>query len=313
MQQDWVSLTETIERLTGAVRGTIGVCVRDLATGDEVGVHLDDGFPMASVCKVPILVTAYRQVDAGVLDLTDRIALTDARRGFGSGLLNFFDSGLNPTLRDLLHLMIIVSDNAATDMILERIGGPSVVTATMRDLGLTQIHVDRTIAELLGDYFTVLEPGLAGMRYGEWDARKATLPNLAERSENLEAVREAVKQAAAERDLSTPRDMAQLCAQIAKDECASPESCAAMRDILGRQQLNGRLPRHLPAFWRFPHKTGTLGSGTVVNDAGILYRAGKPIASVAVFCQEMCDPIYETETRLADLGRAVWDHYDRVE
>ena len=302
-------LAETIERLTAPARGVVGVCVRDMETGAEVGTHLDDPFPMASVCKVPILVAAYRASEAGALDLTERVPLTDERRGFGSGLLNFFDAGLNPSLNDLLHLMIIVSDNAATDLVLEQIGGPPAVTAAMRDLDLRDIRVDRTIAQLLGDYFTALEPGLVGMRYGEWDARCAQIPGLRERSEDLEAVREAVGRATAERDLSTPRAMARLLAAIVRHECAGVTSCEAMLTILGRQQLNGRLPRHLPAFCRFPHKTGTLGSGAVVNDAGVLYCGGAPVAAVAAFCRDMRDPVSDTETRLADIGRAVWDHY----
>jgi beta-lactamase class A len=302
-------LVLSLERIIGSARGLIGVTVRDLETGEESGIRQDDPFPMASVCKVPILVAAYRLVDAGTLDLTERIMLTEERRGFGSGMLNYFDNGLNPTLRDLLHLMIIVSDNAATDMVLERIGGASVVTAAMRDLGITDIRVDRTIAQLLGDYFTALDPGLEGMRYGEWETRKAGLPGLAEKGEDLEVIREAVNVAAAGRDLSSPRAMARLCAQIARDECATPDSCAAMRDILGRQQLNGRLPRHLPAFSRLPHKTGTLGSGAVVNDSGILYGKGQPVAAISVFCQDMRDPFHETETRFAEIGRAVWNYY----
>lgn len=313
MGADSAELQKTIEKLVAPAEGVIGVCVQDVETGEAVGIRIDDPFPMASVCKTPILVTAYRQVDAGTLDLAERLELTDERRGFGSGLLNFFDSGLQPTLRDLLHLMIIVSDNAATDLVLGRIGGPATVTKTMRELGLEAIRVDRTIAQLLGDYFTALEPQLEGMRYGEWNDRKAAIAGLEERSEDLEIVREAVNTASADRDLSSPRDMARLCTLIAQDQCATPESCSAMRDILGRQQLNGRLPRHLPAYWRFPHKTGTLGSGAVVNDAGILYQKGRPVATVAVFCQNMRDPIHQTETRLAEIGRAVWDHYDNRE
>jgi len=213
------------------------------------------------------------------------------------------------TLRDLLHLMIIVSDNAATDIILEAVGGPAAVTATMRELGLNGIRVDRTIGELLAAYFTALDPGLDGMVYGQWKAREDAIPGLKERSENVALVRDAVAVATAGHDLATPRDMARLNAMIAKNECASPESCAGMLEILGRQQFNGRLPRHLPPFQKLPHKTGTLGAGAVVNDAGLLYFAGEPVAALAVFCREMRDPIYATETRLAQIGRTVWDHY----
>lgn len=303
------TLRTRIEAIVADADGTIGCAVRDLADGTEIGVRLDDGFPMASVCKVPILVAAYRRVDAGTLSISDRIPLDDAHRTAGSGVLNYFDSGLNSTLRDLLHLMIIVSDNAATDLVLDRIGGPAAVTATLRELGLDAIRVDRSIANLLGDYFIALDPSLAGMRYGEWDARVAAVPGLKERSNDLAVVRDAVNVAASGRDLSSPRAMGRLLGQIARNECATPESCAGMLEILGRQQLNGRLPRQLPAFSKFPHKTGTLGSGAVVNDAGVLFLAGAPVAAVAVFCTDMRDPIAVTETRLAEIGRAVHNHF----
>lgn len=312
MKRNHTELIERIESLIAPADGVIGCCVRDLETGIEIGTRLDEGFPMASVCKIPILVAAFRLSEAGRLDLSERVELTDERRCFGSGLLNFFECGLNPTLRDLLHLMIVVSDNAATDMILERAGGPAGVTSMMRDLGIEAIRVDRSIQDLIGAYFIALEPRLEGMRYGQWDDFAAAIPGLAERSEDLDAIREAVEISTAGRDLSSPRAMARLCAMIARDECASPDSCAEMLKIMERQQLNGRLPRHLPAFWKFPHKTGTLGSGAVVNDAGILYRAGSPVAAVAVFCREMRDPVARTETRMADVGRAVWDWYDAV-
>lgn len=312
MTHDFEELKQKIDRLIAPAKGVIGCCVRDLATGEEIGARQDEMFPMASVCKVPILATAYRLVDAGKLDLTERVELTDARRCFGSGLLNFFDGGLNPSLRDLLHLMIIVSDNAATDIILERVGGPAAVTAAMRELGIDAIRVDRTIRELLGAYFTALEPKLEGICYGEWEEREAAIPGLKERNKDLEVIYASVIAATTGCDLASPRAMARLCGMIARNECAGAESCEQMLEIMRRQQLNGRLPRHLPPFWQFPHKTGTLGTGVVVNDAGVLYHSEAPVAAVAVFCREMQDPIYETETRLAELGRAVWDHYASV-
>lgn len=310
MSGAWNELSEKIETIIAPANGVIGVCVRDIATGTEIGVRLDEPFPMASVSKTPILVTAYRLSEAGQFDLKERIELTDERRCFGSGILNYFDNGLQPTLRDLMHLMIIVSDNAATDIVLEKAGGAAAVTATMRDLGLTGIRVDRTIRELLTAYFVELHPELEGMRYGQWKEKEAAIPDLKTRSENIPDVREAVNRAAADRDLSTPRDMARLNAMIAKDECASPESCAGIREILERQQLNSRLPRHLPPFQKIPHKTGTLGVGAVVNDAGILYYGGEPAAAIAIFCRDMQDPTQQTEIRMADIARAVWDYYD---
>ena len=304
-------LQQTIEELIKPVQGIMGVCVQDVASGQEIGVRLDEPLPMASVCKIPILVTAYRRHDAGKLDLTERIEITEATRCFGSGLFNAFDVGLRPTVHDLLLMMIVVSDNAATDLILGQLDAEEV-TRTMQGLGLNHIRVQRTIARLIGDYFIALDPGLGEMKFGEWDAFCERTPGLKERGEDADAIREAVNKSAAEQDTSTVRDMANLCAQIVRHECASPESCDAMLDILNKQQLNGRLPRHLPPFTKFPHKTGTLGCGAVCNDAGILYLNGEPAAAVAVLSRDVRNLQYETETILAQLGRAVYDFYTGI-
>jgi len=301
-------LQDLIESFVNEVNGIMGVCVRDLKTGREIGVRLDEPLPMASVCKIPILVTAYRKHEACKLDLTERLEITEQTRTFGSGLFNAFDVGIRPTVHDLLLMMIVVSDNAATDMVLAKLD-EGEVTRTMAGLGLKSIRVDRTIARLIGDYFIALDPGLEQMKLGEWDAYCEKIPGLKERGNNLEAIREAVNASASTQDVATVRDIAHLCAQISENRCASTDSCEAMLEILNKQVLNGRLPRHLPQVTRFPHKTGTLGSGAVVNDAGILYIDDAPAATIAVLSRDVRDPLADTETTIARIGRSVYDHY----
>src|SRR5579872_1180030 len=137
-------LQETVGKIAGEIRGRMGVCVRDVKTGEEIGFQADEALPMASVCKVPILVAAYREHEAGRVDLGARVTFTEECRCFGSGLFNAFDPGLQPTWHDLLLMMIVVSDNAATDLVLDRLT-PKRATATMRDLGLANIRIDRPI------------------------------------------------------------------------------------------------------------------------------------------------------------------------
>jgi beta-lactamase class A len=192
--------------------------------------------------------------------------------------------------------------------VLDRIG-PARVTQAMRDLGLDDIRVDRPIRDLIGDILAALDPRLKGICYSDWDAIKEQHPDIAAKDKDLTEGRRAVNEAAASQDVATPRAIARLCAQIAENRCATEQSCKAMLDILDEQQLNGRLPRDLPAFTRFPHKTGTLGSGAVVNDAGILYLEDKPVASVAVLSRDVKNPIHETNTAIAAIGRAVYDSY----
>ena len=101
--------------------------------------------PTASVFKLPLLVEVFRQAETGALDLDERVTLRAEDVVMGSGILRDFGPGLQPTLRDLAMMMVIVSDNSATNLLLDRVGGPQRVNATMRDLGLASIVVHRRI------------------------------------------------------------------------------------------------------------------------------------------------------------------------
>jgi beta-lactamase class A len=302
------ALLAQIRRMSEVVEGRFSVCIRDLKTGQEDGLRIDEPLPMASVCKIPVLVAAYRAHEAGRLDLSERVELTEQSRCHGSGLFNAFDPGLRPTIHDLLLMMIVVSDNAATDVIVDRLT-PAAVTAEMRALGLQSIRVDRPIRDLIGEILSALDDRFRDLCYSDWEAFLEKHPDLKAKDRSLDEARRAVNEAASDRDTATTRDIARLCAMIARKECASEESCKGMLEILNKQLLNGRLPRDLPAFTKFPHKTGTLGSGAVVNDAGVLFIDEEPVAAVAVLSRDLRNPIHETNSLMAAIGRAVYDHY----
>ena len=91
-----------------------------------------------------MLVEAFFQIQAGRLALDERLPLRTADKNLPSGVLTFFEDGLTPTVRDLLTLMIIISDNTATDMMMKRLG-VETITARMQALGLAHIHVPLTV------------------------------------------------------------------------------------------------------------------------------------------------------------------------
>jgi len=303
------ALRRKIASIVDKVDGRMGVAVLDVTSGDETGVNEDELFPMASVCKTPILVGAYQQVDNGALDLAARVEIERGSRVLGSGLLNFCSEGLNPTVSDLLLLMIVVSDNAATDLVLKRVGGPAKVTAVMRKLGLSDITLNRNIKSLIKDVYVPIDPAAAKLDYYRFQALMESNKEAAERFRDPERVYSAVHEATQGRDVAAPRDIARLYGQIHRGECASAESCAAMLKTLERQQLNGRLPRNLPPHTRCCHKTGTLGSGAVCNDTGLIYIGERPIA-VAVLSKDVRQEAQETNTAIARIGRAVYDHFE---
>lgn len=296
-------LRPRLQELADAFPGVLGVAVRDIKTGEEISINGDRPFPMASVYKVPIMVEVFRQIEAKKFSLDDRIELGDEHRTLGSGVLTLLSNGLKPAIKDLVTLMIVLSDNEATDILLKKVGAENV-TATMRSMGLNNIRVDRTTFELIRDYVGFMDENARGKTYKEIIAMSATRRVTPEKQ--AEAEREFAK---VMKDVSSPRDMALLLEKIYKGEAAGRESCQMMMTILGQQMFNQRLPRYLPESSRMAHKTGTIGSTT--NDAGVMFVRGNPIA-IAVFTVEKRAPRGEIEELMGRLTRVVYDFFNAV-
>jgi len=128
----------------------MGLSVLHLESGQAINIQADRPFPMCSVFKIPVLCEAFRQIRAGKHRLTDRWSLSLAEKNLPSGVLVFLEDGLQPTLRDLLTLMIIISDNTATDMVMNRLGVENI-NNYMHKLGLADIHVTMRVRDIFDD------------------------------------------------------------------------------------------------------------------------------------------------------------------
>jgi beta-lactamase class A len=132
-EADWASVDALAHDAEGP-DGVIGIAVFG-AAGELHARHGKRRFRAASTIKVPIMIEAYRQIEAGLLDSDGRHILRDGDRVPGSGVLSHLHAGLELTFGDLLILMITVSDNTATNLVLDRIG-LDAVNATMQSLGM---------------------------------------------------------------------------------------------------------------------------------------------------------------------------------
>ena len=295
-----MNLQAAFERIAAeAPDHALGVMVMDCA--DErvlAALNPDRPFQLASIFKVPVLVTAFRQVDAGRLDLSARYPLRRTHKLIGSGILAQLDEGLQLTLRDLLTLMIVLSDNTATDMVLELLGGVEAVDATVQALGIADLRVRHTTRELLwtvfpSDALALSDAEIARVRQAQ------RLPRY-----------DARVQPPAPTNVGTARALAALLARLEMGQLASAASTAAMRTILAWQMYNQRLSRTWPEAVVFAHKTGTLGA--MRGDAGIVYFGARTVAVVAL--AEALDaplplpPSWEQrgDALLARVGEAVW-------
>lgn len=125
------------------VPGVMGIAVVDLATGERLGVHEELVFPQGSAIKIPVLLELYRQAEAGALELHERVRVDAADQVGGSGILQSFGDGTSQlSLRDLAVLMINLSDNTATNLLIDRVGMQNV-NRTMQELGLTRTKLQR--------------------------------------------------------------------------------------------------------------------------------------------------------------------------
>jgi len=134
-----------LEAIESRCSGELGAAARNLETGEEVRLNAEAVFPTASVIKVPILVEMMRRAQAGELSLDRRVSLRHADRIGGSGVLKAFEPGVEPTLRDVATLMIVLSDNTATNMAIDALGGVDPVNATMDKLGFATIRLHNRI------------------------------------------------------------------------------------------------------------------------------------------------------------------------
>jgi beta-lactamase class A len=287
---------------------------------------------MASCFKIPVMVEVMRRVDAGALRLDDRLTLTEADKSPGSTLIHC-QEGLRPTVRDLLYLMITLSDNTATDM-LWRLVGLGSVNETMHGLGLETIDCfmpDREyflIESGAGEEWAGLSGPQIVARWRELEARgeyEDALRRVLEENARLSGAgflhlyerrwgRDeslgyddsfAVDQALD--NMGSPRDMAALLAMIVQHQCATAPSCRLMLEILAQQEWREKIPAGLPDGLLVANKTGGV-SGTS-NDAAIVFTpCGAPLV-MAVFWKGLAhEAKQQADAAIAEIAAVLYEH-----
>lgn len=298
-------LRRHIENVVRRAEGEVGVAVRHLESGRELELNAGTSFPMASVFKVPVLVELMAQVKEGMFSLEDEVGVQKQDQHLGSGILSSLTApGIKLTVRNLINLMMLLSDNSATDILLEKVGAENV-NERLKRYGIEGITVNRSCQELIMDRI--------GLDYGEHkgktlDEIASALRSIPDRSP--EADRRSIREFSAEmKDQSTPAAMNALLAKIWKKEILDPESCDFIISVMLRCQTGqGRIKGELPPGTAVAHKTGTI-AGTV-NDAGIVYLPdGQGHVALTVFTKNFSDDTEDVEKIIAEIARAVYDYF----
>jgi beta-lactamase class A len=182
-------LARGVEEIAAEVGGVVGVAVRDVRRGRALDLRATERFPSASVIKVPILVELLARAEEGGCRLEDTAVLREEEKVPGSGVLSMLHAGLPFTLEDLAWLMITVSDNTASNMLIDRLGCDRI-NARLAGLGLRETRLGRKFYD-----FEARDRGLEN-----W----ATAGELADLLLRIER-REVVSAAACERILAMMR------------------------------------------------------------------------------------------------------------
>ena len=232
--------------------GQVYLAVKNLKTGETIGYREKEKVQTASVIKVPIMVEVFAQAKEHRLSLNEVVSFTEDNRAQGSGILQDLGLGLHLTIRDLVVLMIVLSDNSATNMLVDRVG-IAAVNERMRSIGLPETALFKKVFRPA--------PTTVTEEQKKWGL-----------------------------GVTTPAEMLLLMEGIYSRKILDAASCDDMIAILKKQRDRDQIPRYLVGRgWEkieVANKTGALDR--VRNDVGIVF-APEGDCILALFAQESGD------------------------
>lgn len=318
-------LTRKVEEVLDSAPGHIGVSIRVAGRGPIVEVDSHEQFPLASVYKVPLLATLFHKIDSKDLSLEKRVILRETDKSLGSGDLQYLRSGLNLTVHDLCHLMIVHSDNTATDMI-HRLVGLEEPNRYMNELGLDTIDVYCPSRE----YFLIFlgwAKAFKGKSMGEiaviWklmsreervalfkEVRRETRNRSVKEAQELalklwgvadEKETKEIRDASAVMDnYGSPSDIACLLELIATFKIASRALTQQMIDYMLLCDSREMIPAKIPVEVRIANKTG--GVPGTVNDSAIIFANKRKILVACLSKGVKHSDVKDARNAIAEIG-----------
>jgi len=328
------------QKILGVVKsapGSMGVYIKHIERGEEISIEADKVFPLGSVFQIPVMIEVFRQSERQMFALEDKVQLTDNVKSVGNGILQFLSPGLSISIKDILVLMMTVSDNTATDILWKKIGVQSV-NMMLRDMGFTRTNCYIPNREyyllslLIGKEFEGLTMGefvQSWKNKSQMDRMKSIAAIEAEFSRNLpiEEFRtryEAMYGRRGDRRFQqkrmfdevvdnhgSPREIGGLLEKIFLGEAASPNSCHSMLGIMLLRQDENMIALDLPIDVPVSGKGGFL-AGTM-NDVGVVYINPKSHFVLSCLSKRLDEG---DEVRISQaigkIAKIVYDYYSHV-
>ena len=287
--QEDAALEAQLQALANAHHGHVTLYARDLNSGKTVAVNADTPVPTASVIKLTVLFEALKQIQEGKAHFDDKLALTKENQVEGSGVLMFFDVPQTLTLKDVLTMMVIVSDNTATNVAIDDLGLKNI-DDRIQWLGLKDTWLYKKVSKApVGP----MPPDQKQFGLGKTTARE--MASIMERFATC--------------NLNAP-------GSTSKPTEEDQKLCEAAMHMLKNQFYRNSIPRYLEAIdttegeSKIANKTGALDE--VRNDVGVVFAKNGPVI-ISEFTYGNQDkswtPDNDAEVLLAKLSKVIMDRW----
>jgi beta-lactamase class A len=255
VSQSQPKLDDQVKPLVASFKGKVSLFAKNLDTGETYALNPDERVRTASTIKIAVMIEAFARVAEGKIKWTDEVVLTKEKKVSGSGILTELSDGLHLTLRDAVNLMMILSDNTATNLVLEVLT-TDAVNARMEALGFKNIKIMRRIGSG-GESVAGKDP--ENKKYGL--------------------------------GMATPREMVLVMEKLERGEIISPAASKEMIDLMKREQGRNAIGRSL---WTVPMASKYGALDRLRSAVGILYTKKGKIA-MAISCDEMPETMWSVD------------------
>jgi beta-lactamase class A len=253
--QAQTTLDDQVKPIVASFKGKVSLFAKNLDTGETYGLNPDERVRTASTIKIAVMIEAFARVAEGKAKWTDEVVLTKDKKVSGSGVLNELSDGLKLTLRDAVNLMMILSDNTATNLVLDVLT-TDAVNARMESLGFKQIKIMRKVGSG-GESAAGKDP--ENKKYGL--------------------------------GMATPREMVLVMEKLERGEVISAAASKEMIDLMKREQGRNAIGRSLSSV-PMASKYGALDR--LRSAIGILYTKNGKIA-MAISCDDMPETLWSVD------------------
>jgi beta-lactamase class A len=266
LREEWFE--PRVARMTNT-SGNWSIYFKNLQTSYEYGYKDEEVVDTMSVIKIPLLLTLLKKVEEGSVSFEQEIVINTGRKRFGTGIISSLDTGHKISVKDAAVMMISLSDNSATDILYEIVGGFEEVNVCMTDLGFNQIKTLGTSFDWFRALATSIDPVAASYNPEELFVKGF---GVVDRAELHRARSDFHFGDGTPFGLATPRQIGQLLNLLTDGRFISKRVSAEALQFLKFQVYGSRIPRYFPPDALVHHKTGDFNP-FIANDVAVVERS----------------------------------------